>query len=186
MLGAVHTALAVDILLAHRKYKMTREQLLQLHKDTCDMGRDIMAAKNADYTGGSEDIFANFTASEILDVPAEIGILMRVMDKLQRIKSFVHNGTLQVKSESVDDAILDVINYMILIKGVIKNKQLSYDPYGYLKPVGECKDRVIVNMPKHCDNCLHEEMQFGAVVCGDCNPVAEYRNWEPVYQEGPS
>ena len=81
-----------------------------------------MEAKNHDYTGGSDDPFANFRATEMLGVPAEIGVLTRCLDKFQRIKSFVSTGTLQVKSESVDDAIEDVINYMVLLKGIIRER----------------------------------------------------------------
>jgi hypothetical protein len=78
-----------------------------------------MVVKNKDYTAGSADPFANFMVGGILDIPAEIGILLRALDKFQRIKSYVKSGSLAVKSETVYDAIEDVINYMILIKGII-------------------------------------------------------------------
>lgn len=102
---------------------MTREQLLSLHQNTCQAAFDIMEAKNQDYTGGSEDPFANFRATEMLGVPAEIGVLTRCLDKFQRVRSFVANGSLAVKNESVDDAIEDVINYMVLLKGIIRERQ---------------------------------------------------------------
>lgn len=101
---------------------MTRQELLDLHGTTCNKAFSIVEAKNADYTGGSDDPFANFRATEMLGVPAEIGILTRCLDKFQRIRSFTVNGTLAVKGESVDDAIEDVINYMVLLKGVIKDR----------------------------------------------------------------
>jgi hypothetical protein len=102
---------------------MTRDELLKLHKETCEKCFAIIRKKNQDYSGGTGDPFSNFTASEIFGVSGEIGILMRSMDKFQRIRSFVETGTLAVKSESVDDALEDVINYMILLKGLIKHKQ---------------------------------------------------------------
>jgi hypothetical protein len=104
---------------------MNRKELLEMHTETCEAARSIMEAKNADYTGGNEgdDPFANFRATEMLGIPAELGVLTRCLDKFQRIKSFVKNGTLQVKSESVEDAIQDVINYMILLKGIISERQ---------------------------------------------------------------
>lgn len=82
----------------------------------------IMEAKNADYTAGGGP-FANFMAGEVLGVEAEIGILLRCLDKFQRIRSFVLKGELKVKEESVDDAIKDVINYMVLLSGVIENRK---------------------------------------------------------------
>ena len=112
---------------------MNRTELLELHKSTCQAGYDIMMAKNADYTGGNEgdDPFANFRATEMLGVPAEIGVLTRCLDKFQRIKAFVNNGTLAVKSESVDDAIEDVINYMVLLKGIIVERREAERDAGF-------------------------------------------------------
>ena len=81
-----------------------------------------MRAKNHDYSGGTGDPFTNFTAGEILGISGELGILLRSLDKFQRIRAFVETGNLAVKTESVDDAIEDVINYMILLKGLIKHK----------------------------------------------------------------
>jgi hypothetical protein len=104
---------------------MTIDDLLTLHESTCQAARDIMRAKNADYTSGSKDPFANFRVSEVMGVPAPIGILVRSLDKFQRIRSFVEQGALQVKGESVDDAIVDVVNYMILLRGVIKDQQTT-------------------------------------------------------------
>lgn len=102
---------------------MTREELLVLHSETCANARSIMEAKNKDYTSGATDPFSNFKASEIFEVPGELGLLVRVLDKLKRINSFIKNGTLAVKDEPVDDAIRDVINYMVLLNGMIKDKK---------------------------------------------------------------
>ena len=75
---------------------MTLEQLLQLHDETTGKCRKIMEVKNNDYTGGKEadDVFANFRCSTILDVHPVTGLLMRVMDKIQRIKTFTNDGQL--------------------------------------------------------------------------------------------
>ncbi|MFX0022169.1 MAG: hypothetical protein ACFE9S_07570 [Candidatus Hermodarchaeota archaeon] len=101
---------------------MTREELFELHKTTCTETLNIMKQKNQDYSGGTNDIFGNFNACEFLGIPGEIGILVRCMDKFKRIQAFVNTGSLAVKNESVFDAINDVINYMILLKGLIVSK----------------------------------------------------------------
>lgn len=105
--------------------KMTTALLLELHEQTCGAARDIMRVKNHDYTDGSVDPFANFRTSEMLGVPGELGILIRSLDKFKRIQTFINKGTLKVKGESVDDAIQDVINYMILLKGMIRARQME-------------------------------------------------------------
>lgn len=102
---------------------MTREELLTLHFMTCNQAREIMSAKNQDYAGGGSDPFGNFRGALFLGVEPEIGLLMRCMDKFKRIEAFVNTGTLAVKDEPVDDAIRDVINYMILLKGLVEERK---------------------------------------------------------------
>lgn len=103
---------------------MSREQLLELHQRLTRECQEIMQAKNADYTGGG-DVFANFRMTETLGIPAELGILIRMMDKIQRVRSFVVNGELKVKEESVTDALQDIINYAVLCAGVICDRSDS-------------------------------------------------------------
>lgn len=104
---------------------MTLTELLQLHQETTDRCRRIMEQKNNDYTGGKEadDVFANFRCSTILDVHPVTGIMMRVMDKIQRIKTFTNDGQLSVEGESVDDACEDIINYAILAKAMLRQER---------------------------------------------------------------
>lgn len=104
---------------------MTRDDLINLHNDTCADACSIMKAKNHDYTSGSNDPFANFKLSEVLGIPAELGLLIRCLDKIKRINSFILKGELAVKDEPVDDAIRDIINYMVLLKGMIIDRKSS-------------------------------------------------------------
>jgi len=82
----------------------------------------IARKKNADYTGGSEDPFSNFSSVEVLGISTEQGFLTRMMDKMKRISSFVKNGTLQVKDESVQDTLQDLANYCVLFSGYLNSK----------------------------------------------------------------
>jgi hypothetical protein len=100
---------------------MTTEELLAIHDKMCKGGRDIMSAKNHDYRGGSNsDPFANFRGSVSLGIKPIIGILLRMQDKMMRIKTFAEKGQLKVKGEGIDDALYDLINYSVLIKGIIE------------------------------------------------------------------
>ena len=100
---------------------MTIEDLLELHDQTCKSCRDIMLKKNNDYTGGKKatDIFANFNSSKILDIHPVQGLLLRVIDKVQRIRSFTNDKELSVPNETVEDACDDIINYAILAKAML-------------------------------------------------------------------
>ena len=104
---------------------MTITQLLELHDETCNKCKEIMGKKNSDYTGGEKatDIFANFKASKVLDIHPVKGILMRMMDKIQRIQSFTNDRKLQVPNESVVDACEDIINYAILAKAMLTEER---------------------------------------------------------------
>ena len=104
--------------------------LLKLHKETCETCREIMRQKNNDYTGGktSKDPFANFNAASVLGIDPVQGLLLRVIDKIQRIRSFTNDKELKVANESVEDACDDIVNYAILAKAMLKeqrNKDLS-------------------------------------------------------------
>ena len=61
--------------------------------------------------------------AQLLGVDPIVGLLIRCMDKFQRIRSFVENGRLEVASESVLDAISDVRNYMVLCRGMVEERR---------------------------------------------------------------
>lgn len=90
---------------------MNSKQYLDLAEKELKQVLEIIKRKNADYTGGSEDALANFKLCEQLGVKAEHGVLIRMMDKMQRINSYLSKGSLEVKEETVLDAIRDIIGY---------------------------------------------------------------------------
>ncbi len=89
---------------------MTRQDLLDLHASLSSTARELMVKKNQDY-GANEDPFRNFHQF------GQLGILVRLSDKLSRLHTFTERGELSVKDESVTDTILDVINYAVLFEG---------------------------------------------------------------------
>lgn len=98
---------------------MTIEELVKLHEETCGIARATMIKKSHDYTNGSADPFANFRISAVVGVDPRLALLVRVMDKIKRLETFINKGELKV-NESFDDAIQDIINYMILLQGLSK------------------------------------------------------------------
>lgn len=86
---------------------------------------EISKKKNADYTGGTEDPFSNFTSVEVLEIDTVDGFLTRMMDKMKRVASFSHKGELQVKDESVTDTLRDLANYSCLLAGYIESKKVK-------------------------------------------------------------
>lgn len=104
---------------------MKPETLFKLHEETCKKTLDIMRAKNSDYCGGENtvDALANFKTAQSLGLHPVTGLLLRMQDKLMRIKSFVNDGQLQVAGESVDDACEDLVNYAILAKALLTEER---------------------------------------------------------------
>lgn len=104
---------------------MNRQELLKNHERLCGLALDLMKKKNHDYAGrGGESPFANFTRCEAMGIcSTEQGFLVRLTDKMSRLSSFIEAGTLQVKDESVEDTILDVINYAVLFQSYLQEKK---------------------------------------------------------------
>lgn len=101
---------------------MTRDELIALHKEICYKSCTLMQKKSEDYATGS-DPFANFKRGEILGfATAEEGLMLRVVDKISRISTFLKQGKLTVENESVNDSIMDIINYMVLLQGIIEDR----------------------------------------------------------------
>jgi hypothetical protein len=100
----------------------TPEILLQSHADLTNEARDLMTRKNADYKAGSNDAFANFRMSSLLHVDPSIGCMLRMQDKMARLLAFIEKGTLAVKEESWHDCCIDLINYTVILHGLLREK----------------------------------------------------------------
>lgn len=101
--------------------EQARQELFELHKKLSSRGLEIMRAKNHDYSKGHP--LGNFMVAESLQVcSAEDGIIVRISDKLSRLASILKKGT-KVKDESVEDTIVDAINYLVLLAAVIEYKK---------------------------------------------------------------
>lgn len=99
-----------------------RNDLFLFHGDLCNKALALMKKKNADY-GGEVDPFYNFQTHGVL------GFLVRMHDKLCRLESFRRNGSLQVQDESVEDTLVDLINYAVLLAAFIRSKKGSAAPF---------------------------------------------------------
>ena len=104
---------------------MNRQELFKYHTTMCKQALDIMVKKNHDYAGVSGDSpFANFEKTEIMGISStEAGFLTRITDKISRLITFMSAGELKVENESYQDAILDIINYLILFGAYVESKE---------------------------------------------------------------
>lgn len=103
---------------------MTKKEYMEFAEQFFGNCLEISKKKNADYTGGDPNPFANFVSVEAIGIKTEHGFLTRMMDKMSRTASFINNGELKVKDESVIDTLSDLANYSALLAAfIISNNQ---------------------------------------------------------------
>jgi hypothetical protein len=76
-----------------------------------------MEKKNSDYAS-EEDPFRNFRMF------GPLGILVRQSDKLSRQRTWVEDGVFQVEDESLEDTVLDQINYAVLFLAMVRSQRV--------------------------------------------------------------
>lgn len=67
--------------------------------------------KQSDY-GTGQDPFANVRASEFFGIPAWVGSLMRLNDKVHRLQNYAQKGVLE--NESAEDSMMDIAVYALI------------------------------------------------------------------------
>ena len=78
----------------------------------------LVNSKNKDYANPN-DFYANFRMSELAGIPMFIGVHIRLLDKISRLNSFLERfnrtGEMSVEHESIEDTLLDAINYSAIV-----------------------------------------------------------------------
>jgi len=103
--------------------EMTKDEYLKLADETLAEVLMLVTKKNNDYTAGTADPFNNFRLATMEGVTPETGLMIRVQDKMQRIRTYINSGSLLVTGEGYEDAIHDIIGYMLILKGLLVEKE---------------------------------------------------------------
>jgi hypothetical protein len=106
---------------------MNQAEYLEMFKKITDQMYETTYRKNTDYTGAdANDPFKNFRAVEEMGVAtAEQGFFTRMTDKMMRIGGFIKNGSLKVVDEKVEDTLIDLAVYCILLVCYLRDKQVK-------------------------------------------------------------
>lgn len=103
---------------------MNREQYIAFLEEKITEMLEIAKKKSHDYSSFSDSVFANFEVVGLCGIASvEQGFLTRMMDKISRINSFVKQGILLVDDEKIDDTLLDLASYSLLLSAYIKSKK---------------------------------------------------------------
>lgn len=102
--------------------KLTREEYLEAFAIECGEYVNLTSRKNNDYAG-SENAFKNFTLVEFLtngSITTEMGIIVRLCDKLQRVTNLLLGTKSMVKNESIHDTVRDMAVYATILNIIYK------------------------------------------------------------------
>lgn len=81
-----------------------------------------MRNKSNDYAEGG-DAFLNFkTAAQIAGISPEQTLLTLLGMKMSRLTQLISKGK-KARNESVEDTMLDIINYVVLLRGMMKEQE---------------------------------------------------------------
>lgn len=89
---------------------------LERFKELIEEMQSIQKKKNAGYAGkGNPDPWANFRMSQIFEVSASVGALIRMSDKFIRISNLIKNPSNEQVNESLKDTLMDLANYCLIV-----------------------------------------------------------------------
>jgi len=108
---------------------MTTDDVIKLHQHLCETAQQIMRNKQDDYTNGTANPFRNFELGPHLGVgTVSQGLFIRFLDKVSRLATFMSRGKFTV-NESVEDTILDGINYLVLLYASVILEERRKSPH---------------------------------------------------------
>ncbi len=98
--------------------KITNEEAIRLQEFLRDHSYGLMMKKRKDYSG-DDDPFRNLRSSEVHGVEPWRGTMVRLQDKLARIRSVMEAGGHMEVDESLIDTFADIHNYTDIIAGLV-------------------------------------------------------------------
>lgn len=82
------------------------------HMEICKKLNEIYIKKNHDYGDAFSESYGKY---------GNVMPIIRLEDKLNRFRNLVMNGNVEVKTESMEDTLLDLANYAIMTVIEIEN-----------------------------------------------------------------
>ena len=90
--------------------------------DALDELKMLHDAKNSDYST-LENPYKNLEGVERIGIEAWRGIVIRLMDKFERVEQYCTNGELAIKSEGMEDTFKDIAVYSTLAMILFRKEQ---------------------------------------------------------------
>jgi hypothetical protein len=101
---------------------MILSEFIELAKTDFDKCLQILQSKNNDYAD-VKDVFSNFKYSgDYAGVDASVACRVLIGTKMARLKELLSSNK-EIKNESIDDTLADSINYLEILRGILKEKE---------------------------------------------------------------
>ena len=113
---------------------MTQDEFFKHIEQSYKDGISLIKIKNADYAN-STNPFKNFESAYVVGIDVGQAILVRILDKLSRVGNLLKTEA-SVKEESVEDTLLDLINYTAILKAYLYDCKRKRNNQG--------------DLPRHC------------------------------------
>lgn len=86
---------------------------MQVNNKLLQKRLELRAKKNADYAREGDPYWNFRLVEEMTDIPAWVGVYIRLLDKVSRIGTFIRNRYvgMKVDDEKVEDTLMDLCNY---------------------------------------------------------------------------
>lgn len=84
------------------------------HMEICNKLNEIYTKKNHDYGDAFSESYGKY---------GNVMPIIRLEDKLNRFRNLVMNGNVEVKTESMEDTLLDLANYAIMTVIEIESRE---------------------------------------------------------------
>lgn len=114
--------------------RWTRQEWLAFQAELFEEIKRVARAKNEDYAASAAP-FANFEGSVEFGVEPLRGLVLRMSDKFQRLKSYCQRGELSCSAtgDALEDVFRDLIGYSSLALGMLAQER-GVDPSAKANP----------------------------------------------------
>jgi hypothetical protein len=102
---------------------MNIQEYLELKQKLFKKSDEISILKSKSYSNIADDPFKNVKMSSLIHVKPAKGILIRLLDKISRIDTYVDGNGIDLKDEKFEDCIIDAINYLTMIYAIVIGQQ---------------------------------------------------------------
>lgn len=101
---------------------MNQKQFVSQIENTFKEALALVQRKNQDYATEASP-FKNFEFSKLVGISVPRAILLRVVDKIARLENLIDKDSMSVKDESLQDTLIDIVNYMAIMKVYFDDKK---------------------------------------------------------------